>query len=249
MPRKEVYGGVTITITKDHDEMSKIATAIILDKIKSRSLNLLVPTGTTPQGVYTLLKEQGKSIFPKATFFNMDEYCVQSEDTIKLINSTSPVSYRQYMKEWLFGESQVRSYFPGIENIDQEGTYDKIIKQHGGIGLCINAIGEDGHTFGFNFPGTSFASRTRLVKIQQQTKEVNQKLTGMETPEYAMTIGLKTGMESEEIILLVSGERKADILRKVIIEPINEKLPATILRNHKNCHWIVDEAAASKLGK
>ena len=99
-------------------------------------------------------------------------------------------------------------------------------------------------------PGTPFDSATRLVKINEQTRAVNEGLTGLDTPEFAITVGLRTGMESKEILFLVSGGRKAEILYQVIYaaKPIPE-IPATILKNHPNCRWIVDKKAAGRFDK
>jgi glucosamine-6-phosphate deaminase len=103
-------------------------------------------------------------------------------------------------------------------------------------------MGEDGHTFGFNFPGTSSYAKTRLVWITGRTRSNDKRLTGFETPDYAITLGLTTGMAAKEILFLFSGERKAEILRKVIYGPeIRQDIPATRLRDHPLCHWIVDE--------
>jgi len=179
----------------------------------------------------------------------MDEYCLRLGDQIKMIPETHPASFRLYMKQNLFDSIRPSaSDFPGIENINQSGRYDEIIERFGGIDLCLNALGEDGHTFGFNFPGTSRYAKTRLVRITGQTRSINKRLTGFKTPGYAITIGLATGMAAKEILFLVSGERKADILREVICAPeITENIPATLLKDHPLCHWIVDQKAASQL--
>lgn len=251
MVQEKTYNGIDVTIASDYEELGRLAANIILERIYSHpKMTLLVPTGTTPLGVYRVLRHQNPKIFKKATFLNMDEYCILVDDKMMLIPETHPNSYKRYMNENLFNRiTPEASYFPGIENVKELGHYDNFIKNLGGIDLCLDSIGQDGHTFGFNHPGTSFDSRTRLIRINKETREINRRLTGLETPEYAITTGLKTGVESREIIFLVSGERKADILYKVIyaVEPTPD-IPATILRQHSNCIWIVDKKAASKLG-
>jgi glucosamine-6-phosphate deaminase len=129
------------------------------------------------------------------------------------------------MKEKLFDAlGEVRSFFPDETSAEHEGSYDEQIAAEGGIDLCLNAIGEDGHTFGFNSPGSAFDSRTRLVSVSEGT-----------------------GMSAKQVLVLVSGKRKAEILRRIMKGPISPDVPATILRQHPNCQWIVDEAAASRL--
>jgi glucosamine-6-phosphate deaminase len=250
MAQEMAYNGVKVTIAKDYLELSSLTAQMIQKRIEAApKFNMLLPTGTTPLGVYRILRDIDPSFFKHVVFFNMDEYCIRFGDQIKMIPETHPASYRLYMKQNLFDAIKPSaSYFPGIENISQSGHYDEFIKGEGGIDLCLNAMGEDGHTFGFNFPGTPRDAKTRLVRIPGQTQSTNRRLTGFETPDYAITIGLATGMASKEILFLVSGERKAEILRKVIYAPeIRQDLPATLLRNHPLCHWIVDEKAAWRL--
>jgi glucosamine-6-phosphate deaminase len=251
MPVEKTVKGIRITIARNYDEMSSIAARIILERITANpSLSLLVPTGTTYKGVYEILSSHPhKDIFRNLKFFNMDEYCLVEGRSVKLIPSTDRRSYRFFMQRHLFDHiGPAESFFPGVENAKREGAYDELIKNHGGIDLCLNAMGEDGHVFGFNFPGTPFSSRTRLVRVNPETSGVNERLTGVETPSHAITIGLKTGMDAREVLFLVSGKRKASKLREAIFGPITEKVPASVKRQHGNCHWIVDEDAASELG-
>ena len=252
MSKEKIYNKTKITVVKDYKEMSQLAARLILQKIYSKSIiklniNLLVPTGSTPEGVYKIISKQPKKLFKHVRFFNMDEYC--QKDGKRLVNKNNPVSYKKYMKEHLFRNiSSVQSHFPGVENIKKPGSYDKQIQKYGGIDFCVNALGIDGHTFGFNFPGSSFGSVTRLVKINEITRKINKKKSGYKTPEYAVTTGLKTGMKSKEVLFLVSGREKADILHKIVYSSKpTTKIPATILKLHPRCRWIVDEDAASKL--
>ena len=248
--REIVFRGQRLVITADGEEMSHFAAETILERLTEKpGLQLLVPTGTTPIGTYRILRDEHPDRFKKAVFFNMDEYCRQAAGDWELVPESNPVSYRLYMHQHLFTRLHPRaSCFPGTENIAQEGLYDRLIEEAGGIDLCLNALGEDGHTFGFNFPGIPFDSKTRLVQLAAETRSVNRALTGMETPAHAITVGLGTGMQSREILFLVSGERKAEILARVLHSPEpTTSLPASLLQKHPRCLWVVDEAAASRL--
>ncbi len=250
MALQKTFNGIRITVAKDYQELSDIAARIILDRIKAKpSLTLLVPTGTTYQGVYKIISNHpDKAIFSQLKFFNMDEYCLPQGKGLKMIAESDEVSYHFFMKKHLFGViSPARSFFPGIENIKKKGAYDELMAKEGGIDICLNAMGEDGHVFGFNFPGTSFASRTRMVEVNPETSQVNKKLTGLETPNHAITIGIQTGMHSREALFLVSGKRKARKLKQAIYGQVTEEVPASIMRKHGNCRWIVDLEAASEL--
>ena len=246
----KTVNGVRLLIAKDYDAMSRVAAAHILQRVVANPrLAMLVPTGTTPEGVYRLLTEEPADVFASARFYNMDEYCEKLEDgSYALLPASDERSYHYYMHEHVLHHfSQAKSFFPGLENIERPGSYDELIAANGGLDLCLNAVGEDGHTFGFNIPGSSFESKTRLMALNEDTKQVNKKLTGLETPQYAVTVGLSTGMRAKEVLLLVSGKRKAEILKRIIYGDISEDVPASILRRHKNCVWIVDEDAASGL--
>jgi glucosamine-6-phosphate deaminase len=246
----KTVNGVRLLIVEDYDAMSHEAAAHILRRVRAnRRLAMLVPTGTTPEGVYRLLTTEPADLFANASFYNMDEYCERLDDeSYAFLSATDERSYHFYMQEHVFRQfTQSKSFFPGLENIEHPGSYDKLIAANGGLDLCLNAVGEDGHTFGFNIPGSAFDSKTRLMALNEDTKEVNKRLTGLETPQLAVTVGLSTGMRAKEVLLLVSGMRKAEILKRVVYGDISEDVPATIMRRHKNCIWIVDEDAASRL--
>lgn len=250
MGHQKIYNGIKVTVAADYEEMSMLAAGILLDKACAQpGMTLLVPTGTTPLGTYKIIRERNPDAFKSVTFFNMDEYCVDADQETTLIPDTHPAGYRYYMKKNLFDRLTPKaSYFPGMENMKNPGHYDDFIRRTGGIDFCLNAMGEDGHTFGFNMPGTPFHSRTRLVDLGDRVRDVNRRLTGLATPTHAVTIGLLTGMESKEILFLVSGKRKADILYRTVRAPRPETdIPATILKNHANCQWIIDRDAESKL--
>jgi glucosamine-6-phosphate deaminase len=245
---EKIFNGIKVNVAKDYTQMSKIAANLILKLIKrKKKSNLLVPTGTTPKGIYKILSKKSNKTFSNVEFFNMDEYVEKKTGTYSLLNPTDKRSYRYFMHKHLFDNVIVKHNFPSPENFKLPGSYDKFIKDSGGIDICLNALGENGHTLGFNFPGTLFNSKTRLVKIDSNTKKVNAKLTNTKIPDYALTTGLKTGMSAKKMIFLVSGRRKASILKKVIHGPVTKKIPATILRKHKNCTWIIDKEAASLL--
>jgi glucosamine-6-phosphate deaminase len=237
MARPQIVNGVPLVIVKDYDELSRAAATHVISRVRENpQLSLLVPTGTTPEGLYKLLIEQPSELSSNVSFYNMDEYCERLDaGEYAFLSSSDDRSYHHYVKQHLLGAfPRAKSFFPGIANIQRPGSYDELVASNGGFDLCINAIGEDGHTFGFNIPGSSFDSQTRLIALNDDTKTVNEKLTGLVTPQLAVTVGLDTGMKAREVLLLVSGERKAKILKRVLTGAIAEDVPATILTRHKN---------------
>lgn len=244
MVREMIYNDVKLKIATNKNELSRIATNIIIDRVKERlNINILLPTGSTPELIYSMMA-QTPNLFKEITFFNLDEYI----DGDNMISEESPVSFKNYMKEHLFSKIEYKkSYFPDKLNIKSPNSYDHLIESLGGIDLCLLATGEDAHIFGFNFSGSAFNSGTRCVEVNDETRAVNKKITNLETPKKAITTGIATGMKAKEVIFIVSGERKAKILKKILDSKPFEQIPATILKKHDNCIWIIDEDAAKLL--
>lgn len=241
--------GIALHIAKDYEELSGWAALTVITKIKAEApLNVLVPTGKTPEGMYKHIRNEERNPFPTSKLFNMDEYCMKTGDAYRMYDSRHPTSYRNYMNKNLFITHCPREkYFPSEMNAEKEGLYDNLIKSEGGVDFCVTALGEDGHTFGFNFPGSPWNSRTRVVELPSYLRRINQEKTGRATPQYAITTGMATGMDSKEILALISGRNKAEILAETLYSQPSEVIPSTILKLHESCHWLVDEAAASLL--
>ena len=245
-----VVNGSRVVIVDDYVALSQTAASLILNRItQTPTTSLLVPTGTTPEGMYALLAAQSPATFEGVSFYNLDEYCESDTNgNYSLLGGDDSRSYQFYMNKHVLGAlPSVHSFFPDVANVKQPGTYDRFIDENGGIDLAVNAIGEDGHTFGFNLPDDALDGQTHLVTVNAGTKTVNEKLTGATIPDYAITAGIQTGMKAREVITLVSGSRKAEILHKAIWDNVSAAIPATILRQHPNHTFIVDKAAAAKL--
>ena len=125
--------------------------------------------------------------------------------------------------------------------------YDEIIRAHGGIDLQILGLGHNGH-IGFNEPGEIFSTDTHCIDLSEQTIKANARFfeTEEEVPRQAYTMGIKTIMSARRILLVVSGEDKAEIVRTAFYGPITPKVPASILQLHRNVTLVADEAALSK---
>lgn len=234
---------------KNYDEMSKLAAERMAEKLKHIEKPILgLATGSTPEGLYKCLiekYEQKEISFQQVTTFNLDEYVGISKD--------DPNSYHYFMAEKLFNHVDIvpdHTHVPSGEvsnAVEECENYEKKIRDAGGIDMQILGIGLNGH-IGFNEPGTSFESRTHVIDLDESTRQANSRFFSSidEVPKQAITMGIATIMESKEILLLVSGEAKADILAKVINGDVTEEIPATILQQHPNVTIIADEAALSK---
>ncbi|KZN95434.1 glucosamine-6-phosphate deaminase [Aeribacillus pallidus] len=237
---------------KDYEEMSEKAANIVIEHMKSLKRPVIgFATGSTPIGLYNCLvkKYQQKEVsFKHATTFNLDEYVGLPKENKN--------SYHYYMHENLFQHIDIQPenvHIPNgmAEDLEQECmTYDRLISKNK-IDIQILGLGLNGH-IGFNEPGTSFKSRTHIVKLDQSTRKANARFFQSidEVPTKAITMGIETIMESKKILLLVSGKEKSDALARLLgNSDISEEFPASILRQHNDVTVIADEEALKKINE
>lgn len=227
---------------KNHEEMSRKACDIISEKILKLSHPVLgLATGFTPKKVYEFLTAKSIS-FKNVTTFNLDEYVGLSPE--------DPNSYRYYMNDIFFDHINIpkeQTHIPigTARDLHQECLdYEKKIREAGGIDVQILGIGVNGH-IGFNEPGTSFSSRTHVIELEESTRKANARFFDRmeDVPKQAITMGIETILESKEIILLVSGPKKAEAMERLLYGKVNEDFPASALRKHPNVKIIADQDA------
>ncbi|WP_187695466.1 glucosamine-6-phosphate deaminase [Oceanobacillus piezotolerans] len=233
---------------KDYDAMSEKACEFLAERINRLENPVLgLATGSTPEGLYKRLIEKynNKEVsFKQVKSFNLDEYVGLEKD--------DPNSYYFFMKDKLFDHVDISLENVRVPNgvapdLNQEcEAHDEAIKAAGGIDVQLLGIGGNGH-IGFNEPGTPFTSKTQVVDLEESTIQANSRFFNSieEVPTQAISMGIDTIMSSKEILLLVSGENKADALNKLINGEVTEELPASVLQNHPNVTIIADEAALS----
>ena len=240
-----------VIIKKNYEELSKEAAETIKKAIQKKpNLVLGLATGSTPIGCYQeLIRLHKKELdFSKVVIFNLDEYLGLPAD--------HPQSYHYFMYENLLNHVNINpenfnipdGMTKNIEKFCQE--YEEKIQKTGGIDLQLLGIGSDGH-IGFNEPGTPLDSRTQLVKLAESTIKDNSRFFEKEedVPRFAITMGVQTIFEAKKILLLASGENKAEAVAKFIEGPITPQITASVLQKHPDTIVILDEAAASKLKK
>ncbi|WP_449621260.1 glucosamine-6-phosphate deaminase [Robertmurraya sp. Marseille-Q9965] len=237
---------------KNYDEMSQKASSYILDLIQSKEKPVLgLATGSTPEGLYQYLikaYKEGKASFNHVTTFNLDEYVG--------IERTDANSYYSFMQENFFKHVDIspnQTFLPNGKAEDLQAEcekYEKLISSASQIDIQVLGLGLNGH-IGFNEPGTSFSIRTHVVDLEESTREANSRFFESidEVPTQAITMGIGTIMESKMILLLVSGEQKAEALVRLFTSEVSEEFPASILQNHPNVVIIADEAASKHLSK
>ena len=232
-----------LIITKSEKEGVKEAVSVFKEIVRKKPNAVIgFATGGTMIPFYKeLAKEYRKKRidFSKIRGFNIDEFAeLPPEDKN---------SYHYYMNTNFLGKVNLRKenmHFPSGSG----KKYDAEIKKAGGMDLCMLGIGENGH-IAFNEPGSSFASSTRTIKLTENTRKVDSRFfrDKSRVPHHAYTAGIKTIMGARKIILLAFGEKKADAVEKSVREKVSEKVPASILRKHKDALFIIDREAAGKL--
>jgi glucosamine-6-phosphate deaminase len=123
-------------------------------------------------------------------------------------------------------------------------NYDSVIETLGGIDLQLLGLGMDGH-IGFNEPGVSFNLQTHVVNLHESTINANQKFfeMGEQVPKQAYTVGIKSILQARKVVMIVSGEEKAEIVREAFLGPVTSTIPASILQLHPDFILITDKLA------
>ena len=231
---------------------NEIADLIVEKQSKGLNCVLGLATGSTPVGLYdALIKKYKEGLsFRNVVTFNLDEYFPMDPEELQ--------SYMRFMNEHLFEEVDIPK-----ENIHvPDGTlprelvegyckeYEEKILKAGGLDFQILGIGRTGH-IGFNEPGSTINSATRLVTLDHITRrDAASDFFGEENvPRKAITMGVGTIMQAKRIILMAWGEGKAEVIQKAVEGPQTDLIPATFLQSHENASIIIDEAAAAKLTK
>ncbi|MFE6995612.1 glucosamine-6-phosphate deaminase [Microbacterium sp. NPDC057659] len=217
----------------------------LLDRKTDAVLGLA--TGSTPLGVYQALAQRvaGRDL-SQVRGFALDEYVG--------LDPAHPESYRSVITREVvepLGLDPARVQVPNgaDETIQHAGAdYEAAIDAAGGVDLQILGIGTDGH-IGFNEPGSSFASRTRVKTLTEQTREDNARFFDSidQVPRHCITQGLGTILRARHLVLLAFGEGKAQAIADAVEGPVSAILPASAIQLHEHATVVVDEAAASKL--
>ncbi len=239
-----------VLIRNDYGEVSDLAAQIVARTLNSKPDAVLgLATGSTPLGLYEeLVKmyERGALDFSQTTTFNLDEYVGLGRD--------DPQSYHHFMHENFFRHINISPqniYIPSGTTDNYEAFcawYENRIVESGGIDLQILGVGSDGH-IAFNEPSSSLGSRTRIKTLAKQTIEDNARFFDRpeDVPIYAITMGVGTILEARKLLLIATGEAKADAVAATVEGPVTSMVTASALQLHRDAIVVLDRAAASKL--
>lgn len=247
---------IACSIFPDLKDGSREAARMIAELIREKAARnetcvLGLATGSTPKTVYAELvrlhREEGLS-FKNVVTFNLDEYYPIDRDALQ--------SYHFFMNRMLFSHVDIdpaHIFIPDgespKENLKEQcAEYEQRIEDAGGIDLQVLGIGNNGH-IGFNEPGSSIYSRTRLVNLENSTRLANAyEFANMsQVPRLALTMGISTILKAKKILLLAWGSAKAPVVQKAVEGNMTEAIPASLLQQHADCQFMLDEAAAAEL--
>lgn len=245
-----------LVILDTYDDVSEWSAKYIRRKIieykpnANRYFTLGLPTGSTPLGTYKKLIEfykAGKISFKYVKTFNMDEYVQLARD--------HPQSYHSFMWNNFFKHIDID---PENANILDGNTsdphkecelFEQKIAEAGGIRLFVGGIGPDGH-IAFNEPGSSLASRTRVKTLARDTICANARFFNndiSQVPTMALTVGVRTVMDADEVMILITGAHKALALHKSVEEGISHMWTVSAFQQHPHTTFVCDEDATLEL--
>jgi glucosamine-6-phosphate deaminase len=230
---------------------NQIASIIKQKQAEGKNCVIGLATGSSPKTLYAHLvrmHQQDGLSFKNVITFNLDQYYPMDKDALQ--------SYHYFMRKNLFEHTDINpnNYHLPDGMISKEkvkdhcNDYEKKIEEAGGLDLQILGIGTNGH-IGFNEPGSGIYTKTRLTTLDNSTRLANSYEFGnmTEVPRMAITMGISTILKSKKIILMAWGNAKAQVIKKAVEDDDSEEVPASLLQNHDDCTFVIDETAASEL--
>lgn len=239
-----------IVIVRDREAAGALVADHIAALVRENPETVLgLATGSTPLPVYEALRPRLEGVdVSRVRGFALDEYVG--------IDPAHPESYRSVITREVveplgLDPALIRTPDGSALGIEHHGEeYEAAILDAGGIDLQILGIGTDGH-IGFNEPGSSFASQTRVKTLTEQTRRDNARFFDSidDVPMHCITQGLGTILRARHLVLLAFGERKAAAVAGAVEGPLTASLPGSAIQLHARATVVVDEAAASRLAR
>ncbi|MBF8437741.1 glucosamine-6-phosphate deaminase [Halanaerobiaceae bacterium Z-7014] len=239
-----------VEIVKDYGKLSRKAARFVSGLIEMNPQAALgLPTGSTPLGLYEELvdiHEEYDLDFSYVKTFNLDEYIGLSRDHTR--------SYYNYLQENFIQKVNLKSrntYFIDGKAPDKKeecNKYEEKILQVGGLDLVILGIGRNGH-IGFNEPAEELIAKTHQVELAKETIEANSRFfeSKEEVPQGALTMGVGTILNADQILLIANGNSKAAAIERLFSGKISTNFPASLLHTHPAVTVMIDQEAAERI--
>lgn len=273
---REEYQPVVVVLP-DVDAVAEYTANVLYDAVETKANKghkavLGLATGGTPVPAYALLRKRFRKAadldLSKVVTFNLDEYVG--------LPASHPESYRAYMDENLFVSGLMQesgrekgfvatnihipngdcSVWDGLSDSVQlaqlqqrADDYESLLRSVGPVDVQLLGIGENGHV-GFAEPGSSFAGRTAVVRLTQSTREANKRFFEnniADVPRRALSMGIASILSAKSVLLVATGTKKAEAVRRMLEGPVDTVVPASALRLHPRVTVVLDTDAASRL--
>lgn len=237
-------------ICRNYEELSRVGAHVMAEQVKRKPDSVLgLATGGTPVAMYAALSDmyrRGDLDFSRVTTFNLDEYYPIRKDNRQ--------SYDFFMWDNLFSHvniSRENIHIPNGETKNPEAAcaaYDEAVRAAGGLDLLLLGIGVNGH-IGFNEPAPALTLATHVTELDASTIEANARFFAQkdEVPRHALTMGIGAIMGARRLLLLISGDNKAAVVKKLFSGAVSTETPASLLLLHPDLTIVLDEAAARLL--
>jgi glucosamine-6-phosphate deaminase len=240
---------VQLIEAEDHEDIGRKARDVVIRAVRTKPASLItLATGNTPVPMFRELAATARTdprLFHQVRFVTLDEYAdIGLDDRRRLLSWFN----REFTKPAGIDQQQIIAFDPTADHLDECARIEDAIVEHGCLDLAVLGLGPNGH-IGFNEPGSSFASRTRKVALATESIRSNASYWGSEAdvPRSGLTLGIRTLREARSILLLASGASKAQIVARLMHEPVDESLPASVLRLCDNAFLLADRAALSNI--
>jgi glucosamine-6-phosphate deaminase len=240
-----------VVITADAEAAARLVAECVGHVLTMQSAPVIgLATGSSPLAAYRLLIDahaRGELSSTHASAVLLDEYVGLAPD--------HPEGYRAFIRREFVDHIDLppdRLFGPDVGSADLAeacARYDRLISDLGGVDLQLLGIGSDGH-IGFNEPGSSLASRTRIKTLTRATRADNARFFGGradDVPRHVVTQGLATILEARHLLLVACGPGKAEPIARAVEGPVTAMCPASVLQLHPHATVVVDEAAAGRL--
>lgn len=232
----------------DYAAISTYVAELISQHVRENpEATLGLATGSTPLGMYQSLIDDHKNnatSYAGVSTYNLDEYVG--------LDATHPQSYASFMRKHFFDSIDIdlsNTHIPSGDAPDLAHEclrYEQLLAHIGGVDIQILGIGANGH-IGFNEPGASFSAEVNVTDLAPKTRDHNARFfgAGESVPNQAVTMGIGTILRAKKIILMASGEGKAEAMHALLDGPVTEEIPATALRSHSDVIIVADQDALS----
>lgn len=239
-------------VAHDYDQLSQTAADLLMEQVAEHPGSVLaLAAGKTPKGLYREVSENYREAglsFARVAAFTLDELAGLAPD--------DPRSFAAAVKSELFDNVDIRPenvFAPDATADDLAAAaedYEEAIDTAGGIDFAIVGLGVNGHV-AFNEPADAFAKETHVAELSDATRQVLAEAFGgaEDVPARALTMGVGTLMAAKKVLVIVSGEAKAQAVREAFFGPVTPEVPASILQFHLDCTLIADEDAFSACGE